>query len=112
MRWVDPAAEPAEGGVGVDRDHAVLAAKLGENRPDAGGDGRLADTALAQHADLVVAPQRRPDGGLVGGILLFAGRRAEVDQPERGLEDRAPPAVTGARLRPAGVVECSRVGGG
>ena len=58
-RWprIDPAAQPAEGGVGVDRHDAVLPAEFGEDRSDAGGHRRLSDAALAQHADLVVAVQ-------------------------------------------------------
>src|SRR6202035_1831379 len=95
---VDSAAEPAERGVGVDRHDAVLAAKLGEDRAHTGGHGGLADTTLAQHPDFVVAPQCRPDGGFVGGVLLFTSRRAEVQQTEGGLVDDAPPAVSGAGL--------------
>ncbi len=55
---VDSAAKPAEGGVGVDRYHAVLPAQFGEDRPDARGDGGFPDAAFAEHADLVVAVQR------------------------------------------------------
>ena len=52
-------------------------------RPDAGGHGRLADTALAQHPDLVVAAQRGGHHGLHRRLTLFLARGAGVHQPER-----------------------------
>ena len=70
---VDAAAELAEGGVGVDGHHPVVLAELGEDRAHAGGDGGLADAALAEHADLVVAAQQRPDLGLQFGLAPLVG---------------------------------------
>ena len=57
---VDPAAELAEGGVGVDGHHPVLA-QFGENRTDGGGHGGLTHAALAHDADLVMPTQDGPD---------------------------------------------------
>ena len=91
---VDAAAELAERGVGIDRDHAVVLAQFGENRTDAGRDRRLADSALAHHADLVVAAQHRPDLRLELGLAELVGRRAEVHQPEGGLVEHEAPAAT------------------
>ena len=95
---VDAAAELAERGVGVDGHHAVVLAQLGEDRADAGRDGRLTDAALAEHADLVVAAQQRADLDLQIGQPLLVGRRSEVDQPERAAVDEAPPALSRRHL--------------
>ena len=71
----------------------VLPAEFGKKRSDAGGDGRLPDTALAQHAHLVGAAQDVADRCLVLGLLLLRERRARLDQAEGKQPQDAPPAA-------------------
>ena len=90
---VDPAAQPAECGVGVHGDDPVTAAQFGQHRSDAGGHRRFADTTLAQDTDLVVPAQRGADHGLHRGLAQLGARRSRVHQPEcRGMDGAAPTA--------------------
>src|SRR6185312_2211601 len=92
---IDPAAEPPEGGIGVDRHDVVLPAEFGEQRADAGGHRRLPHTALAQHADLAVAVQAGLDGRFELRLLPWGGRRAQVDQAKGGDPQDASPTPVG-----------------
>ncbi len=94
---IDPAAQPAERGVGIDGDHPVLLTQLGEDRPDARRDRGLAHTAFAEHAHLVVTAERRADHGFVLRLLSFVSRRAQVDQTEGAGQNQTTPAARGLR---------------
>ena len=93
---VHPCPQLAERGVGVDGHHPVVLAQFGEDGADTGRDRGLADPALAQHADLVLAAQQRANPGLQVCLLQLVGRLAEVDQPARGVVDQPPPTATRA----------------
>ena len=96
---IDSAGQAPEGGVGIDGHDAILPAQFGEDRSNTGGDRRLADAALAQHADLVVAVQDRPDGRFELDFLALRDRRTRPDKAKGDQFDDAPPAAVGAQRR-------------
>ena len=95
---IHPRTELAERGVGVDGHHTVVLAQLGENGADTGGDSGLADAALTEHADLVLAAQQRANPGLQVCLLQFVRGFAEVDQPARGVVEQPTPTSTWRNL--------------
>jgi hypothetical protein len=91
---VDAATELAERGVGVDGHHPIVLAQLGEHRTDACRHRGLADAALAQYTDLVVAAQHRLDTGRQLGLSQLVLRWTQVDESKRGaVEQLSPPAT-------------------
>ena len=76
---IDATAQLAERSVGVDGHHTVVVTQLREHGSDAGGHGRLPDTALTHDADLVVAAQHRLDPRLQLGLPDVVGGWSEVD---------------------------------